>query len=84
MQPFPSEMDTCENFAVLEGACEGMLKLRLAGTPSFGVGTRQSAKRVGSTTGEAGPSNPGRFENHYCRQPDTTPTLRLSLHQSLP
>ena len=47
MQPFPSEMDTCENFAVVGGACEGMLKLRLAGTPGFGVGIRQSAERVG-------------------------------------
>ncbi len=84
MQPFRSEMDTCENFAVLGGACEGMLKLRLAGTPSFGVGTRQSAKRVGSTTGETGPSNPGRFENHNYRQTDTTPTLRLSAHRLLP
>src|SRR4029077_15119544 len=36
----------------------------------------QPAERVGSATGRTGPSNPGRFENYYCRQPDTTPTLR--------
>jgi hypothetical protein len=64
-------------------AREGMPKLQFAATPSFGVGTRQSAERVGSATGETG-SNPGRFENYYCRQSDTTPTLRLSAHRLLP
>ena len=45
--------------------------------------TRQSAERVGSAMGEIGPSNPGRFENYYCRQADPTPAPRLLLHRLL-
>ena len=58
-----------------------------------GQASRRSLKKIGvglinrgarwAATGGTGLSNPGRFENYCCRQPDLIPTPRLSVHRLL-
>ena len=70
-----------DGYPAFAGATAG--RQAVAPWESFGVGLANSRSALGQLRMKPDPSNLGRSENYYCRQPAPTPTFRRSAHRLL-